>query len=374
MTHVTAVLDQLLAPVPGGVGRYATEIVSAMCADPRHGLEVTGLVARASASQRRDVAQRVTGLAGVKSTLLPRPILSRAWAAGVMVGVPRGAVYAPSLLAPMSRSRTVAHARTVVTLHDTVPWTHPELLTPHGAAWHRTMAERAWRFADAIAVPTSAVADECAQIFGPTDRVRVIPGAVSSGLRLPADPEAAARRLGLPDHYIVAVGTLEPRKGLHHVVEALHAVPDMNLVVVGPRGWGSVDVESVVAAQGLDQGRVTVLGRVSDSDVAVALSRAFALVYPSAAEGFGLPVLEAMSLGTPVVHSDAPALVEVAGGAGVVVERSDGAGFGRALGDAIATLIREPATVTRLSEAGLARARDFSWARSAAAVWDLLDA
>jgi glycosyltransferase involved in cell wall biosynthesis len=371
---VTAILDQLLAPVPGGVARYAEEIVAAMCAEPdRPG--VGGLVARASATQRRAVASRIPGLAGVDSLPLPRPILSRAWAAGYTVGAPIGPVYAPSLLAPLSGRRSRSGRRTVVTLHDTVPWTHPELLTPHGAAWHRTMAARALRYADAIAVTTQAVADECVEIFGPSDRFAVVPGAVGPRLSAPsdADADAAARRLGLPDRYIVAVGTLEPRKGIHHIVAALSDLPDLHLVVVGPGGWGGVDIDTLVMREGVDPNRVTALGRISDSDVAVAISRALALVYPSAAEGFGLPVLEAMALGTPVVHSDAPALVEVAGGAGLVVPRGEGAAFAQAIGAAVGVIAREPATAARLSAAGLSRAREFSWARSAAAVWALLD-
>lgn len=369
---VTAVLDQLLGPVPGGVGRYAEEIVTAMCAAPGHD-PVTGLVARASRAERLDVSRRVEGLSHVTALVLPRQIVSRAWAAGRLIGAPQGPVYAPSLLAPLSKRRRETGSRTVVTLHDTVPWTHPELLTPHGAAWHRNMADRALRFADAIAVPTQAVADECADIFGSSNRITVIPGAVGSGLSVTTNTDDDARRLGLPDDYIVAVGTLEPRKGLRHVIAALRHVPELSLVVVGPRGWGGIDIDAVVAREGIESHRVKALGRISDSDVAVAVSRARALVYPSAAEGFGLPVLEAMALGTPVVLSDAPALVEVAGGAGVVVPRGQDPEYARAIGAAVAQITRTPNQAATLSSAGLARAKDFSWARSAAKVWELLE-
>ena len=108
-----------------------------------------------------------------------------------------------------------------MTIHDAVPWTHPETLTPHGVRWHRAMARRAERFADAIIVDTHAVARELSAHFEFGDRVRVIGAAVGSDLGLPDDEESRAAALELPERYLLAVGSLEPRKALDPLIRSL---------------------------------------------------------------------------------------------------------------------------------------------------------
>jgi glycosyltransferase involved in cell wall biosynthesis len=122
---------------------------------------------------------------------------------------------------------------------------------------------------------------------------------------------------------------------------------------------------------GVDPSRVRSLGSLSDGDLAVALDRATVFVHPSLSEGFGLPVVEALSFGTPVVHSDAPALLEVAADAGVVVPREDPDGYPERLAHAIGGLLSDTAARERLSVVGQDRARAFSWRDSAEKVWQL---
>ena len=129
--------------------------------------------------------------------------------------------------------------------------------------------------------------------------------------------------------------------------------PDLPLLVVGQPGWGGVDLSARARALGLVDGRVRELGRLSDPDVAVVLSRAAALLMPSRAEGFGLPVLEAMHLGVPVIASDAPALVEVAGGAAMHHPVGDANG----LTEALRAVVEDAAVGARLRERGAAPCR-----------------
>jgi glycosyltransferase involved in cell wall biosynthesis len=375
MATLRVIIDQLVAPVPGGIGRYTLELTKQLIVTAPRDCDVEGVVSAVPNEAADELKSRLPGLAGLHRATLPRRELSAAWQHGLIGSSGGGMVHATSLLAPMRRHdrREELGTQTAVTIHDVVPWTHPETLTPRGVTWHKAMAKRASKFADAIVVPTHAVAQELSQYFNFGDRIRVIGGAVSDELRLPLNPSERALALGLPERYILAVGTLEPRKGLTALIQAL-AEPSMAglpLVIAGPEGWGEVNVGEVAAAAGIDPSRIHVLGFVSDSDLALTIERATVFVYPSQAEGFGLPLIEAFNFGTPVIHADVPALLEVAAGSTFVVERTTPDAFPGQLADAIHTVTTDAALRNRLSISGLDRARAFSWRDSADKVWQL---
>jgi glycosyltransferase involved in cell wall biosynthesis len=137
------------------------------------------------------------------------------------------------------------------------------------------------------------------------------------------------------------------------------------LLLAGQPGWGGLDPLEMARERGLPDGRVRVLGRLSDAELAGVLRRASVLAVPSLAEGFGLPLLEAMAAGVPVVHSNAPALVEVSGGAGVCVPRGDAAALALALQDVLGS----PSRAADLAGLGRERVEHFSWRAAAEAVW-----
>lgn len=380
MTTLRVIIDQMIAPVPGGIGRYTEELTRELIATAPAGCAVSGVVSSSPDSDYRDIADRLPGLASLSKSALARRELSLAWQHGFTRIPGEGMLHSTSLLAPLGRHDRLNNRgdQVVVTIHDTVPWSHPETLTPRGVSWHRGMAKRAQRFADAIVVPTHAVAAELSAILDVGDRIRVIGGAVSSKLAIPSDADARAERLGLPERYVIAVGTLEPRKGLDRLIAAMGS-PALNrpgtapvpLLIAGPAGWGGVDVAGLAAGAGLEPDRVRALGYLSDADLAVVVDRATAFVYPSLAEGFGLPVLEAMKIGTPVVITDVPAVLEVADGAALVVQLADEETFVARLAAAIRRVIDEPLLAERLGQAGMDRARAFSWRASAEKVWQL---
>ncbi|HET6795120.1 MAG TPA: glycosyltransferase family 1 protein, partial [Acidimicrobiales bacterium] len=161
-----------------------------------------------------------------------------------------------------------------------------------------------------------------------------------------------------------ALGTVEPRKDLPTLVRAFDLVageqPDLHLVVAGPPGWGMADYERAVAAAS-HRSRIVRLGYVSGDDRAALLASATVFAYPSLYEGFGLPPLEAMLAGVPVVTTDAGALPEVVGDAAEVVGVGDAEGLARALAAVISDEGRRGALIDR----GRARTREFSWERSA---------
>ena len=197
-------------------------------------------------------------------------------------------------------------------------------------------------------------------------------GGVSPALLREPEPGYATRvaaELDLPESYLLSLATLEPRKGLDVLVDALAALRDAapTLLVVGQPGWGGVDVASVARERGVEPDRIRVLGHIDDSQLAVVLRRATLLVAPSRAEGFGLPVAEAMAVGTAVVCSDAPALVEVAAGAARIVPRGDSA----SLAEALATLLHDADARQRMVAAGLAQAPRHDWDEVARRAWRL---
>jgi glycosyltransferase involved in cell wall biosynthesis len=312
--------------------------------------------------------RRLPGLAGLTKSRLNRSQLRSAWQHG-LTGSPTGLVHAPSLLAPLS-SRGANGRQVAVTLHDAVAWTQSDLLSPGEAAWQDAMARRAERYADAVVVPTHAVADAVRERFSFGDRVRVIGGAVSPRLTVPEDADQRSSALHLPDRYVVAFGSVAPRKGLDVVLRALGLLADdaLPLVLVGVRESDRARIEVAARVAGVASGGVLALAELEDADYAVVLGRAVALLSPSSDEGFGLAVLEALSLGTPVIHSDAPALAEVAGGAGLVVPIAEGPD---GVAEAIEAVATDEALAASLSVRGIDRAGLFSWRTSAEKVWQL---
>jgi glycosyltransferase involved in cell wall biosynthesis len=360
---LVVLLEQLLAPVPGGTGRYSRELTAALAATTPAGWSVGSAVAR----HADPTLAVIPGVEGPDVLPLPRRALVAAWESGVPLWPGGDTVHAPTPLAPPGPRRGCG---LVVTVHDTVPWTHPDGLTRRGVGWHRRMIGRAARRASALVVPTAAVADDLPRHVPCQERVHVVGAGVSQAVACP--PEEAAEiviRLGLPPRYVLAVGTLEPRKGIDTLLAALAApdAPDLPVVLAGQSGWGRVDPAALARESGLDPGRVHVLGRISDPELAVVLHGAAVLAAPSRAEGFGLPVLEAMAAGVPVVHSDAPALIEVAGGAGVTVKRDDPA----ALAAALRAVLSDSGQADNMIAAGRRRAERFTWEAAARRVWSI---
>lgn len=373
MTELRVILEQLVAPVPGGIGRYAEELTRELIATAPDGAQVVGFVPSSPPDRYAELESKLPGLARLEKSVLDRRALAEAWRRGLIGSATRSMVHAMSLMAPMGRHDRVHHpaGQLVVTIHDAIPWTHPETLTRRGATWHRAMGARAERFADAVVVPTHAVAAELAEHLDLGDRIRVIGGAVSGALRLPADASVRADTLRLPKRYVLSVGTLEPRKGIVPLIHAMTELPDdVHLVVVGPPGWGELSVEATAAEAGVAD-RVHVAGRLADADLAVALAAAEVVAVPSLAEGFGLPILEAFAFETPVVHSDVPALVEVAGGAGLTVPLADADGYPQRLAEALAAVLDDAAFARRLGTLGRDRSHAFNWRDSAEKVWQL---
>jgi len=233
----------------------------------------------------------------------------------------------------------------VVTVHDLAAVRFPDLFTAWTRLYARTLLKTVLRSATRILAVSEFTRRDVAEVAGvPEERIDVAYNAADETVFMP-DGRAAA------GEYVLAVGTLEPRKNLPRLVEATARL-GLELRIAGAPGWGAVSVEAP---------HVQWLGRPTDEELATQLRGALCLAYPSLWEGFGIPVLEAMLCGTPVVTSRDSAMSEVAGDAAELVDAHDvesiAAGIERALGR------RE-----ELRAAGLARARCFGWSTTADAV------
>ncbi len=260
-------------------------------------------------------------------------------------------------------------AALVVTVHDLSAVRHPEWHPAPRVLAHRIGLRRLARAVDHVITDTEAVRAEVIAHLGlPRERVATVHLAASPGFRprQPAELKPALDRWDLsPGGYLLFSGALEPRKNLVRLLDAVAALRGRRrdippLILAGPAGWRNREIRDRIAAAGP---RARYLGYLAREDLEALVAGCAAFVFPSLYEGFGLPVLEAMASGVPVVTSRGGALQEVAGGAAILVDPLDveaiAAGIGKVLDD---TSLRET-----LARKGLARATEFSWERTAEA-------
>ncbi len=246
----------------------------------------------------------------------------------------------------------------VYTVHDLSFLTHPAFHTPENVAFCRENLERAVkRDVTFIAVSEHTRQDLIRLLNIAPERIHVVYNTYDDSVFHPcsAEESAAVRaKLRLPERYLLFLASLEPRKNLSTVLDALQkSDPGCPLVIAGARGWLNTPLDKQIAACGA---RVRMAGYVADRDLAALYAGARALVYPSLYEGFGLPVLEAMACGTPVITTRISSLPEVVGDAGIVLDAPEDAG---ALAAGMCQLAQDDEACARYRAAGLARARQF---------------
>lgn len=298
--------------MPGGTAVATLKVLDELLR--RDDVEVVGVAGR----HRRAPGPAFRPPIGVASLPIARPWLYMLWN---RVNWPRvESVTGPVDLIHSTIAIPAAASRPhVVTVHD-VAFVHtPERFTRHGAAVMRAGLERCRR-ADLILCPTRATAADLADLGFEPDTIRVVPWGVDQWSVTDADIASARARLGLPDRYVLFVGTIEPRKNLRRLAEAVAQLDEpMPLVVAGAEGWGDVEIPACVAGA-ID---VRFVGFVPHDELAALYAAATVFAYPSLQEGFGMPILESMAAGTPVVTSRGGATEEAADGAAVLVDPGD---------------------------------------------------
>lgn len=343
----------LLGP-RSGVGRYVAGVLTGLAQLP--GAPVPALTAFSVRGRLpADVPGRPARLRA------PARLLHRLWARAPVPPVellsgPADVFHAGNFVLPPSW-----RARGVVTVHDLAYLRYPETVTPAVRAYARLVPDSLRRAALVVTV-SAAVRDElCAEYALDPAAVVVAPNGVDDDWARAAPPGAEDRlRLGLPERYLLFVGNAEPRKGLPVLVRA-HAAARASdrdvppLVVVGPPGWGDA-----WGGEALDRRDVVRLGYLPDTDLRRVVRGATAVCLPSRYEGFGLPVLEGLACGRPVVASDLPAHREVAGRLATLLPVGDADAWAHALVRVSGN--EEDAASARLRQE---HATAFTWRRSA---------
>jgi glycosyltransferase involved in cell wall biosynthesis len=259
----------------------------------------------------------------------------------------------------------------VSTVYDLSPLLFPEWHTSENRGRFKRKAQLIQEHAQAVIAISQHTKRDLVTLLGVADeRIHVVYGAADvryHPLSERAQVDRVIQKYGLPERdYILYVGTLEPRKNLVRLIEAYGAALARYgetfppLVLVGGKGWFYEDIFRSVERLGLEQ-RVIFTGFVDDDDMPALFNGALIFVYPSLYEGFGMPVLEAMACGVPVIASNASSLPEVVGEAGIMVDPMDT----DALAAALVALVEDADRRDALRAAGLMKATDFSWERAA---------
>jgi glycosyltransferase involved in cell wall biosynthesis len=351
-----------LAPGRSGIGRWTYGVMEGLLgARPQAEVEFLGFRdARVTEEQVPEgTAARTLPWSGrLHRALLAAHVLPRletyAGAADVMLGA--GFV-------PWPAGRAVE----VPVIHDLSYLRHPETVSPRFRRYLTFAVPRALRRSPRVVTVSEAIKAEINEVYRvEQDRIDVVPNSGESWASSDRPPPK-----GIPARYLLVVGTLEPRKNVRRILDAYrvarsdHDLPP--LVLAG--GTGRLSASEKRALDAAETDGVISLGYVSDDDLAALYTRATALVFASLYEGFGIPILEAMSAGCPVITSDSGAMSEVAGDAALLVDPYDT----DAIADAIGRIVEDDGLARDLASRGEKRAAEYSWASSGAALARVLD-
>jgi glycosyltransferase involved in cell wall biosynthesis len=260
-------------------------------------------------------------------------------------------------------------APSLLTVHDLSFLRYPQGAHPALLAWLTKAVPRSLQRARQVLADSENTRADLVELMQiPPDRITVIGAGVDERFKPESEPETLTRvraRYQLPDHFVLSISTLEPRKNFTGLIAAfeqvaISSVTDLHLVIAGGKGWLYDDIFAAAETSPVRE-RIHFAGYVADQDLPALYSLAALFAFPSHYEGFGIPVLEAMACGTPVVCADNSSLPEVAGDAALLVEATDT----EALADAMHRLSRDALLREELISRGYEQARKFTWEKAA---------
>ena len=364
------VLDQLVAPTEPPLAEASRELTRALVLGAPSGCEVEAI---APAGGGDSALSAVPGLSGVSRTALARRELAAALQLGVGTGIGGGMIHSPSLFAPLVRhDRVHDHDQTVVTVWDLRPWESPAELPRTVVGWHKAMLKRAVKHADAVVVPTHSLARRLLEIAPLGDRIRVVAGASPVGFSVPTDDVGRRRVLALPEGFVLLSGRTSASEALDAGFAAAAASGvDLPVVVIDVEDGQEPELAELASAAGVPERALHVRGPLDAAERAAVFGGAVAFLAPSRRSAFPWRVVDALTLGVPVVAAASPVHDEVVFDGGVLVSASGGEELSEGLGAALASGLESTAAAERLAVLSGDRGRAFSWSEAADKVWML---
>lgn len=347
--RVAYLIEQCWHRVPGGTAVSVAEIARALI--QRHDVEIEGLAAHHINSPSLQLPKELQ----IKHSKMPRQLLYRSWKA-------------------FDRPRVENLIKNVDLVHASggaIPPTNlPIVSTVYDLSWRQNPSwfpSRGRRFAeewlvkslkaDLVICPSETTRLDLIEAGFDSQKIRVVQLGVRHQKVESESVQILRKTYGLQKGFVLWVGTIEPRKNLPVLVEAVSKIPKLDLVIVGPNGW-NIEIESIVRPI---RERVRLIGQVDEKTKHEWLEAADVFCFPSLLEGFGLPVIEAMSHGTPVVTSATTATAEVAGESGLLIDPQNS----EEIAEAIIKILENKDLAQSLSKKGKERSKKFSWEKTA---------
>ena len=333
----------------GGVATYARELLHAFAL--RDDVEI--IDAHHARTGGASAASRILGGIDREARYYPHGLAMAARAAEADL------IHVPAAMPAYARDTPV-----VLTIHDAIPWRHPEWFTRANALQQRLLVGRAARRAALIITDSHASKADIVELLRvDASQIEVIHLGISPSFSpTHRDCDWLAQRYGITGPVVLSVGTPEPRKNLLGTIEIFERVardiPEASLILVGGDGWGADPIAARIARS---PARIIQTGRVDFDDLTRLYASADCFLFPSLLEGFGFPPLEAMASGTPVVCSNRPSLPEMVGEAALAFEPADHAG----LAAAVCELLSSEQLAASHRALGLAQSARFDWATTA---------
>lgn len=355
------VADQLVSRTDPDFAEASGQLLSALIDIAPRGCDVVAIVP----SGEQHLKSQHPGLREVQALALARRELAASWQLGIAGTVGGGLIHSPTTLAPLVRhDRANRGDQTVITLWDLDAWEAPASLPKATVVWTRAMLRRAAKHADAVVVPSFAMAEKLAAIHNFGERIRVIAGAAPAQFAVPNDSSARLRDLNLPAHFaLVPLDRSTPADISRALSAAVGAVSDdRDVVIVGAQEGQEPQIVDLAAAAGIPERHVQVRSTLDQADRAAVLSRADVAIFASEKSAWPWRLMEALALGVPIVAADTPVYREVISDGGIIAEA-------KSLAEAAAQAVGDEAE--RLQVLSGDRGRSYSWLSAAEKVWQL---